>query len=166
MFPSLEYVATRVPVSPGSSDRLVFESEEEHFFNSGTNRLNSSVSEALPLGFWSLVTTPSISQQYLSLSLPSGTSKVIVTHSEEPLSKVTVSGSTLIDILLSDLHPDPLLGSTVNWIVSCTLPVFSTSTSHSMVDCPFQVGFTGASIVRSTANTAEPAPSPAVVSTS
>ena len=111
-------MATRVPVSPGSSDRLVFDSEEEHFFNSGTNKLNSSVSEALPFGFWSLVRTPSMSQQYLSLSLPSGTSKVTVTHSEEPLSTVTVSGSTLIDRLLSDLHPDPLLGSTVNWIVS------------------------------------------------
>ena len=44
--------------------------------------------------------------------------------------------------------------------------MFSTSTSHSIVDSPFQVGFTGASIVRSTANTVDPAPSPAVVSTS
>ena len=73
VFPSFENVASKVPVSPGSRLRLDFDRVTSHFFNSGINKLNSSTSEALPFGFWSFVTTPSISQQYLSLSLPSGT---------------------------------------------------------------------------------------------
>ena len=89
VLPSLVNVATRVPVSPGSILILDFDRVNSHSFNSGTLRSNSSTSDALPLGFWSLETTPSISQQYLSLALPSGTSKVTVTHSEDSLSSCT-----------------------------------------------------------------------------
>ena len=118
VFPSFSNVAVKLPVSSGLILILVLDKSAMHFFNSGMFKLMSSVSSALPLGFWSPVTTPFTSQQYFLASLPSGTSNVTVTHSDEPLSIVTCEGSTSIEKLPSWKQPEPDLVSTVRSTVS------------------------------------------------